>query len=271
MPQMMLDLGYDPTIVESGRTIQPIFAGTLPPSATVKPQYLPPPRAQGTSAHEGSPPTCAAWASTYGLATYTAAAASGQSPFDTTLQASPAHIYCQVMNSYRPNTKGCTGSLLATYLDFLQAGGTPNWSTAPYDPDCAELWSSYDPNATLDPSFQIPGWAMVSTSNLEAVKAVIANGGVLCYGTALNSGFMTYDGTLSPMNGPFDKVTNPDGLLVGHCMLIIGYDDTQNAVLIQNSFGPGWGCQWNGSGGYVWMSYELFQYLSQGQAMYVTP
>jgi C1A family cysteine protease len=174
------------------------------------------------------------------------------------------------MNNYHPNTKGCTGSLLATYLDFLQAGGTPNWSTAPYYPDCAELWSNYDPNATLDPNFQISGWAIVSTSDLDAVKAVLASGGALCYGTALNSGFITYDGTPSPMDGPFDKVKNPDGSLVGHCMLIIGYDDTRKAILIQNSFGPSWGCEWNGSGGYVWMNYELFQYLSQGQAMYVT-
>ena len=81
---------------------------------------------------------------------------------------------------------------------------------------------------------------------------------------------MSYDGNPSPMTGPFDKMKNSDGSLVGHCMLIIGYDDSDNAVLIQNSFGPSWGCEWNGSGGYVWMSYDLFQYLSQGSAAYIT-
>lgn len=267
--QAVLNLGYDPTVVETGPSIRPIFTGTLPKDATVNPDYLPPPKAQGTAQHEGSPGSCAAWASTYGLATYTAAAASGQPPSSTSLQASPAHIYIQVMKSYGATT--CQGSQLSSYLNILLQGGTPNWATSPYYPNCRELWSSYDPNATIDPNFQISGWAIVKTSDLDAIKAVIANGGALCYGTALNEGFMTYSSSSpSPMTGPFNKVTSPSGQLVGHCMLIIGYDDANEAILIQNSFGENWGHQWNGRGGYVWMSYELFQYLAQGQAMYVT-
>ncbi|MCA1454228.1 C1 family peptidase [Bradyrhizobium sp. BRP22] len=235
----------------------------------VNPDYLPPPQAQGTAQHQGSPGSCAAWASTYGLATFTAAAASKQSPSTASLQASPAHIYIQVMKIYGATT--CNGSRLDSYLDLLTQAGTPNWATAPYYPNCRELWSSYDANATVDASFQIPGWAMVDTSDLDAIKAVIANGGALCYGTALNEGFGSYNSTSpSPMTGPFNKDKSPDGKLIGHCMLIIGYDDDQQAILIQNSFGPNWGHQWNGSGGYIWMSYKLFQYLAQGKAMYVT-
>ncbi|RZN34001.1 hypothetical protein CWO90_08225 [Bradyrhizobium sp. Leo121] len=262
--------GYDPTTAETGRSIRPAFTGALPTSATVNPDYLPPPQAQGTAQHQGSPGSCAAWASTYGLATFTAAAASKQSPSTSPLQASPAHIYIQVMKSYGVST--CNGSRLDSYLNLLTQAGTPNWATAPYYPSCPELWSSYDANATVDASFQIPGWAMVDTSDLDSIKAVIANGGALCYGTALNEGFGSYSSTSpSPMTGPFNKDKSPDGKLVGHCMLIIGYDDDQQAILIQNSFGPDWGHQWNGSGGYIWMSYKLFQYLAQGKAMYVTP
>jgi hypothetical protein len=88
--EAVLNLGYDPTIVEAGRSIRPVFTGTLPASATVSPQYLPPPKAQGAAQHVGSPPSCAAWASTYGLATYAAAAASGQSPSDASLRRSTA-------------------------------------------------------------------------------------------------------------------------------------------------------------------------------------
>ena len=271
--QDFLNLGYDPTVVEPGRMVKPAYAGTLPTSATVNPDYLPPPQAQGTSQHIGSPGSCAAWASTYGLATFTAAAKAGQSPTTSAQWASPAHIYIEVLKNYTkptPQPGTCVGSLLANYLNILQDDGTPSWATAPYYPVCSELWSDYDSGAANDTNFQIPGWAYVETSNLDDVKAVIANGGALCYGTALNPGFMTYDGSPSPMTGPKEKMKTPDGSLVGHCMLIIGYDDTQNAILIQNSFGPNWGCQWNGGGGYVWMGYELFQYLSQGQAMYVT-
>lgn len=260
--EAILDLGYDPTIREDGPLIRPQVPAALPTAATVDPQYLPPPKAQGTPRHVGSPGSCAAWASTYGLATYTAAAAASQSPSSTALQASPAHIYIEVMKSY--GQKGCAGSRLASYLNLLKQSGTPNWQTAAYYPNCPELWSSYDPNAATDGSFQIPGWAIVETSDLDAIKAVIAAGGALCYGTSLNEGFMKYEGP-GPMTGPLNKVPN-----VGHCMLIIGYDDEQQAILIQNSFGQDWGCEWNGRRGYIWMSYELFQYLAQGQAMYVT-
>jgi C1A family cysteine protease len=262
--------GYDPTTVETGRSIRPAFAGAPPTTATVNPDYLPPPQAQGTAQHQGSPGSCAAWASTYGLATFTAAAASKQSPSTASLQASPAHIYIEVLKSYGATT--CQGSQLGSYLNFLTQAGTPNLATAPYYPNCPELWSSYDANATVDASFQIPGWAMVDTSDLDSIKAVIAGGGALCYGTALNEGFGSYNSSSpSPMAGPFNKDKSPNGTLVGHCMLIIGYDDNQQAILIQNSFGPNWGHQWNGSGGYIWMSYKLFQYLAQGKAMYITP
>ncbi|MDP3553054.1 C1 family peptidase [Methylocystis sp.] len=266
--QEFLNLGYNPTIIETGRSVKPAFSGTLPTSATVNPLYLPPPQAQGTSKHIGSPGSCAAWATTYGLATFTAAQNSQTPPSDGSLQASPAHIYIEVMKCY--GATQCQGSRLGSYLDLLCQDGTPNWATAPYTPNCSTLWSSYDPNATIDTSFQIPGWAMVETSDLDSVKTVIANGGALCYGTALNSAFIAYDGSPSPMNGPFDKIKNPDGGLVGHCMLIIGYDDSQGAILIQNSFGTDWGATWNGSGGYIWMAYDLFQFLAQGQAQYIT-
>ena len=116
-------------------------------------------------------------------------------------------------------------------------GRHPKLGDGAYTPNCSTLWSSYDPNATIDANFQIPGWAMVETSDLDSVKTVIANGGALSYGTALNSTFIAYGGSPSPMNGPFDKIKNPDGGLVGHCMLIIGYDDSQGAILIQNSSG----------------------------------
>ncbi len=52
-------------------------------------------------------------------------------------------------------------------------------------------------------------------------------------------------------------------------MLIIGYDDNKGgdgvgAVLIQNSQGTAWGSE-----GYVWMAYETFQALAEGDACYV--
>jgi C1A family cysteine protease len=91
------------------------------------------------------------------------------------------------------------------------------------------------------------------------------------YGTHLYTDFGTYDGTPVPYvgNGIINK--KPDGSKRGHCMLIIGYDDTlgtppnQGAFLIQNSFGPTWG-----QNGRFWMAYSTFSKLSEGTAQYIT-
>jgi len=48
-------------------------------------------------------------------------------------------------------------------------------------------------------------------------------------------------------------------------MMIIGYDDAQGAVLIQNSFGTKWG-----SDGLIWMAYATFQAMAQGAAFYIS-
>ncbi|WP_104666012.1 hypothetical protein [Ensifer adhaerens] len=75
---------------------------------------------------------------------------------------------------------------------------------------------------------------------------------------------MEYEGP-EPLTGPLEKLPN-----TGHCMLIIGYGDEQQAMLIQNSFSETRGYEWNGRRGYIWLGYELFQCLAQGQAMYIT-
>jgi len=59
-------------------------------------------------------------------------------------------------------------------------------------------------------------------------------------------------------------------------MLIIGYDDTKQALLIQNSEGSNWGSTIGGEppnaegtdAGYIWMAYSTFTALAQGRAFY---
>jgi C1A family cysteine protease len=38
----------------------------------------------------------------------------------------------------------------------------------------------------------------------------------------------------------------------GHAVMAVGYDDRRKAVLVRNSWGPGWGIE-----GYFWMPYKL--------------
>ena len=52
--------------------------------------------------------------------------------------------------------------------------------------------------------------------------------------------------------------------------MAVQQEDREGAVLIQNSFGPTWGSQWNGNGGYIWMAYSTFQTMAEGGGSYIT-
>ena len=72
-------------------------------------------------------------------------------------------------------------------------------------------------------------------------RTVISQGYPLAYGTRLYTDFAKYDGTPSPYVGNGIIAKRSNGKPVGHCMMIIGYDDKRQAVYIQNSFGSGMG------------------------------
>lgn len=42
----------------------------------------------------------------------------------------------------------------------------------------------------------------------------------------------------------------------GHCMVIVGYDDSKNALLVKNSWGKNWGDK-----GYFWLDYDTYNKL----------
>ena len=120
---------------------------------------------------------------------------------------------------------------------------------------------------------------VTGSDGLDNMRTIISSGVPLAYGTSLYTDFPKYDGSSVPYFGNGQLLYNKNtGKLAGHCMMIIGYDDTmgitpggaRGAVLIQNSFGSSWGTQWNGNGGYVWMAYTTFQALAQGTAIYIT-
>lgn len=255
------DFGYDPTIDEPIEITPPTPVITLPPSAKVNTEYLPPVGQQHT-------PNCAAWASTYGLATFTAARGGQFAPNDPSLQASSAYIYIQVMKQDGVSQDNCCGSQLMSYFNILAQGGTPTMARAPYEPNCTTLWQDYS-NQTLkpDPAFTISNIAAVDAKVPDDVKQIIASGRALAYGTSLYTDFPHYDGTQVPYVGNGCILTNrKTGKPAGHCMLIIGFDDTigSGAFYIQNSFGTAWG-----SDGFMWMAYDTFTTLAQGKAFYV--
>lgn len=263
--------GYDPTIDEGIAVVPPEpIAPPYPTKKTVSQNFLPPVGQQGPSPASGYPGSCASWASTYGLATFTAAKAGNYTPSSSAQWASPAYIYIKVLQEKTPPvTNTCVGSQFASYFQILAAGGTPNMEQAPYFADCPTLWSDYA-NMTLPPDAvfalgKIGAVPVKDSNNLDMLRQVILSDRALVYGTSLYSDWGMYKGDPVPYVGTPPIVKNKNTHKpAGHCMLIIGYDDDMQAVLLQNSQGTGWG-----SAGYVWMAYTTFTTLAQRNAYYV--
>jgi C1A family cysteine protease len=262
------DFGYDPTR-EQEYEPAPNPLAPPPPTQTVNLKFLPPVGQQGTAASPGAPPTCCAWASTE-LATFYAAKAGVVDPSEANGQASPAQIYIQVMQTVNEPSSQCAGSAFADYFKILTGSGTPSLSDAPYYSDCQSLWTHYN-NAPVAPDarFKVPTPMSVKTSNLDGVKAQIAAGNALVWGTNLYTDWVNYKGPNLPV--PYTG----NGVLSGakHCMLIIGYNAT--GFLIQNSQGTGWGTTVDGQSGtdncygYVWMAYDTFSALAEQSALFI--
>ena len=258
------DRGYDPTIWEPFPTETPHFLDRLPRAAMVNPAFLPPVGQQGTTASIGSPGTCCAWATVYGLATFTAASAGRVDPSVPSGQASPAQIYIEVLKKNKSHECSCAGTSFGDYFHILLAGGTQSLADAPYISDCAALWLAYkDGKAKPRKEFKFDRIVSVETSNLDSIKQPLAHGLALCYGTRLFTDWSKYKGEKPYWGNGEVMVSKKGDRPAGHCMLIIGYDDSIGALLIQNSEGRLWG-----SAGYVWMAYSTFQFLAQGQAFY---
>jgi C1A family cysteine protease len=257
-----LDRGYDPSgDLDVTHTQLPPIAS--PPRSYVIPAtMLPGVGTQGTAAQPGAPGSCAAWASTYDLASAAAARSGSYDPSTPDLQASPAFIYMQVLGISAPP---CRGSSLSSYFKILAASGTPSLASAPYYANCAELISHYhDPQnqPPNDSAFKLALPTAVKTSDADSIKQALLQNRPLAYGTGLYTDWGGYKGTPVPYVGNGQIAKNPTtGKLAGHCMMIIGYDDHLGAYRIQNSEGLQWG-----DAGYVWMAYATFNALAQGTA-----
>lgn len=265
------DYGYDPSIAEDVPLVAPPRPSAAPPSqANVYPDWLPPVGQQTT-------PSCYVWSSAYGCATFAAAQLNSLDPTQAANQASPIYTYIKIQEIQDTLQGVCVGGRIAWSFDFLKSnGGTASMQDAPSLQGCASAWSTWGGPKTAPVSwlFQTLAWSgmtLQGDAGLANLRAVISTGTPIVYGTYLYTDFPTYAGTPSPYVGSGKWLYNKKtGKKAGHCMMIIGYDDTMGAVLIQNSFGSAWGGQWNGNGGYIWMSYATFQATLQGGGAYIT-
>jgi C1A family cysteine protease len=129
----------------------------------------------------------------------------------------------------------------ATALDWMKTNGVA-------DPGC---WPYETQNLAYKPTADRSGRTVrldnyVTLSNVDDQKAWIDSNGPLSACFTCYYDFMAY----GPNSGVY-KCNPSSGVAGGHCIVIVGYDDSKQAWLIRNSWGTGWGMN-----GYCWFGYN---------------
>jgi cathepsin L len=91
---------------------------------------------------------------------------------------------------------------------------------------------------------------------VDKIKQAIQTYGPVAAAVYVGSYFQSYTG------GVFDKNESSNGGFCGcsapsqvnHAIVLIGWDDSKQAWLLRNSWGPGWG-----ESGYMWIKYGASQ------------
>jgi hypothetical protein len=129
----------------------------------------------------------------------------------------------------------------STAFDWMKTNGVA-------DPGC---WPYETQNLSYKPTADRSGRTVrltdyVTLNNIDDQKAWIDNNGPLSACFTCYWDFQAY----GPSSGVY--ICNPaTGIDGGHCIVIVGYDDSKQAWLVRNSWGTGWGMN-----GYCWFGYN---------------
>ncbi|HET7012474.1 MAG TPA: C1 family peptidase [Streptosporangiaceae bacterium] len=154
----------------------------------------------------------------------------GTSNPNLAIQLSEAQLFYCVARSQGRTCGGTTGGWWpASALPAFQYPGIADAACYPYtagDQNCTNLCANWQQRVT-----NITGWH--SLTSVADMKAWLATRGPLVTCFSVYDDFMYYAG------GVYQHSTgNLDG---GHAVCVIGYDDTQGAWIVKNSWGTGWG------------------------------
>jgi len=146
----------------------------------------------------------------------------------------------------------CSGGYIGSASNYIRDTGLPLESCYPYtatNGSCSNACSTVFTN-----TYDIDSWAYVCTTSptVSALKNALYTYGPLVTTMDVYSDFYAYK------SGVYQYVTGT--YQGGHAILLVGYDDAQQAFLAKNSWGTGWGMN-----GYFWIAY------SQLAPNYATP
>jgi hypothetical protein len=144
-----------------------------------------------------------------------------------------------------PNS--CDGGYASTAADVLQNYGTALESCYPYtqsNGSCGSACTNWQ-----NDTYKIDGWSYVvdgsGAASASAIKTALQTGPVIAW-------MRVYSDLYAYVSGVYVRTST--SYVGNHFVLIVGYDDSQGAFKIKNSWGTGWG-----QSGFGWIAYsELY-------------
>lgn len=138
------------------------------------------------------------------------------------------------------------GSSMINSLQFLYDNGICKWDTLPYSSTngCSSSIVT-SPMRSEALNYKIPYYHGVYSTDIVQIKRNLLAGHASAVGATLDS--VAYASSCGFI------WNNRVDYMGAHAMFLIGWDDTKNAWLLQNSYGPNWGCN-----GCIWVDYNFF-------------
>ena len=206
-------------------------AGGLPDRVDLRESgRLPTPGAQGG---QGS---CSAWACGYGLKSYQEAVEGNYTPTGNTQAFSPAFLY-YFTNASAGDPQQCINAGVVTIkvvMDMLKTRGVCTLATMPYND---QVCATAPPEAALTEAKRYLIRDYSRLDSLQGVKQQLSQGNPVIIGILVGSNFEQAAGPFWTTD-QYNADTTSGG---GHAFLIVGYDDAQQALIVMNSWGTGWG------------------------------
>lgn len=137
----------------------------------------------------------------------------------------------------------CSGGYIGSASNYIRDTGLPLESCYPYtatNGSCSNACST-----VFTSTYDIDAWSYVCTTSptVEALKNALYTYGPLVTTMDVYSDFYYYkSGVYHYTSGTYQG---------GHAILLVGYDDLQQAFLAKNSWGTDWGMS-----GYFWIGYD---------------
>jgi Papain family cysteine protease len=191
--------------------------------------------------NQGAQGSCTAWATAHGLATFYYCKGKKLSPTESANIASTADMYAKILEFERASCNDGTWS--GDALEILRTKGIDSQLNVPYT-------AVADAQSCVLPSkrdiFKIASYEDGTCDALDVIKLSLRDGNVLALSMRVTERFRRYWGQKGVFKAATDELAP-----YGHAMLIVGYDDSLNAVKVMNS----WSAEWADSG-YVYIDYD---------------